>query len=66
MELEGRAAIVTGGGTGVGRATAHLLADQGCDVLVNYSRSKAGAEETAERDRGCSGYRDHREKCGTA
>ena len=47
MELEGRAAIVTGGGTGVGRATALALARQGCSVLVNYSRSKEAAEQTA-------------------
>jgi 3-oxoacyl-[acyl-carrier protein] reductase len=48
LELDGRAAIVTGGGTGVGRATALALAGRGCSVLVNYSRSKQGAEETAE------------------
>jgi 3-oxoacyl-[acyl-carrier protein] reductase len=47
MELEGRAAIVTGAGTGVGRATALALARRGCNVVVNYSRSKEGAEETA-------------------
>ncbi len=47
MELEGRAAIVTGAGTGVGRATALALARRGCSVLVNYSRSKEGAEKTA-------------------
>ncbi len=47
MELEGRAALVTGGGTGVGRATALALAARGCDVAVNYSRSREGAEETA-------------------
>jgi shikimate 5-dehydrogenase len=47
MELDGRAAIVTGAGTGVERQTAIQLAEQGCSVLVNYSRSKAGAEETA-------------------
>ena len=47
MELEGRAAIVTGGGTGVGRATALALARRGCSVLVNYSRSKDAAERTA-------------------
>lgn len=47
MNLEGNAAIVTGAGTGVGRQTALQLADQGCSVLVNYSRSREGAEQTA-------------------
>jgi 3-oxoacyl-[acyl-carrier protein] reductase len=47
MEIAGKAAIVTGGGTGVGRATALDLARRGCAVLVNYSHSKQDAEETA-------------------
>jgi 3-oxoacyl-[acyl-carrier protein] reductase len=47
MDLEGKAAIVTGGGTGVGRATALALARGGCSVLVNYSRSRDEAEQTA-------------------
>ena len=47
MQLAGKAAIVTGGGTGVGRATALELARQGCAVLVNYSRSRDEAEKTA-------------------
>jgi len=47
MDLEGRAAIVTGAGTGVGRATALRLAAAGCNVLVNYSRSKDAAEAVA-------------------
>ena len=47
MRIEGKAAIVTGGGTGVGRATALELARQGCAVLVNYSRSRDEAEQTA-------------------
>lgn len=47
MNVEGKAAIVTGGGTGVGRATALDLARRGCHVLVNYSRSRDEAEQTA-------------------
>ncbi len=46
-ELRGKAAIVTGGGTGVGRATCLALAERGCSVLVNYSRSREAAERTA-------------------
>jgi 3-oxoacyl-[acyl-carrier protein] reductase len=42
-----KAAIVTGGGTGVGAATALLLAHRGYDVLVNYSKSEAEAKESA-------------------
>jgi 3-oxoacyl-[acyl-carrier protein] reductase len=47
MNIEGKAAIVTGAGTGVGRATAYRLADAGCSVLVNYSRSQDAAEAVA-------------------
>ena len=47
MDLAGKAAIVTGGGTGVGRATSLELARRGCSVLLNYSRSKDEAEATA-------------------
>lgn len=46
MQLEGKAAIVTGGGTGVGRATALQLARGGCSVLINFSKSQDEAEQT--------------------
>lgn len=46
MEIEGRAALVTGGGTGIGRATSLRFAEQGVAVAVNYSRSEREAEET--------------------
>ncbi|WP_127586859.1 SDR family NAD(P)-dependent oxidoreductase [Paenibacillus koleovorans] len=34
MELRGKTAIVTGGGSGIGRATALRLAAQGCQVVI--------------------------------
>ena len=42
-----RAALVTGSGTGVGRAALLRFARMGFDVVVNYSRSEADAKETA-------------------
>jgi 3-oxoacyl-[acyl-carrier protein] reductase len=51
MDLRDKAALVTGGGTGVGRATTLALAERGCAVVVNYSRSKDEAEETAAEAR---------------
>ncbi len=47
-------ALVTGSATGIGRSTAWALAERGYAVTVNYSRSRAEAEETAEgvRQRG--------------
>lgn len=46
MSSSTKAAIVTGGGTGVGRATSLALARLGYDVVVNFSRSKSEAEQT--------------------
>ncbi len=45
--ISGKTAIVTGSGTGVGAATAKLLASQGCNVVINYSRSEEAAREVA-------------------
>ncbi|MEK6260478.1 MAG: SDR family NAD(P)-dependent oxidoreductase, partial [Planctomycetota bacterium] len=48
MSMQNKVAIVTGGGTGVGRATSLALARLGCHVVVNYSRSRNEAEATVQ------------------
>ena len=55
-DLTGRVAIVTGGGTGIGAATAHLLARQGADVVI-ASRTAAELERTAQEIARASGRR---------
>jgi 3-oxoacyl-[acyl-carrier protein] reductase len=51
MELAGKAAIVTGSSSGVGRATAIRLAKKGCAVVINYSRKREEAERVGEEVR---------------
>jgi len=38
MQLQGKTALITGGGTGIGAAAAHALAAQGCRVAISGRR----------------------------
>lgn len=44
-----KVAIITGSATGVGAAAAIMLAGRGCQVVINYTRSEAEAEDTASK-----------------
>jgi NAD(P)-dependent dehydrogenase (short-subunit alcohol dehydrogenase family) len=47
--LEGKRALVTGAGTGIGKAVSLRLAEEGAAVVVHYATSREGAEDTVSR-----------------
>lgn len=50
-----KAALVTGGATGIGRCAVLALARAGYDMAINYSSSEKAARETAvEAEKWCS------------
>jgi len=55
MSKDGLCAIVTGSASGLGAATAAILASSGARIVVNYSSSRKEAEETADLCRSAGG-----------
>ena len=45
-------AIITGSDSGIGKAAAVRLAEDGFDIGITFSRDEEGAEDTAEKVRG--------------
>jgi 3-oxoacyl-[acyl-carrier protein] reductase len=56
VRLEGQVALVTGGGTGIGRGISLAFAREGATVVVNYQKSKDTAEATVRQIRESGGH----------
>ena len=55
FKLTNQAALVTGASSGIGAATAEVLAERGAKVALGYHRNRKGAEETVARIRAAGG-----------
>jgi NAD(P)-dependent dehydrogenase (short-subunit alcohol dehydrogenase family) len=57
-KLKGKAAVITGADSGIGRAVALTFAREGADVIINYNESDKDADESlkAVAESGSKGY----------
>lgn len=55
QRLQGKVAIVTGAGSGIGQGIAKRLGCEGAKIIINYRGSEAGADETRRTIEACGG-----------
>jgi len=53
MKIDGQVAVVTGGASGLGKASAELLAGRGARVVISDLPNSAGDSVAAEIGNGC-------------
>jgi NAD(P)-dependent dehydrogenase (short-subunit alcohol dehydrogenase family) len=51
MKLEGKVALITGAGRGIGSVAAEAFAREGANLVLNYSSAREGAEKLATKVR---------------
>jgi NAD(P)-dependent dehydrogenase (short-subunit alcohol dehydrogenase family) len=52
MKLEGKVALITGAGRGIGSVAAEAFAREGANLVLNYGSAREGAEKLAAKVRG--------------
>lgn len=55
LEMTGKVALVTGGSSGIGAATARALADLGAEVAIGFHHNESGAEQVRQGIAGAGG-----------